>query len=250
MSNAMNTIVPPRPTAAAPAIPSEWGAAVDRPGRKPATTPAASTMSASSPRRPPPASGANRATRRKSTTAAAVRAPIFVPLTITVRKSERSVLVGATLADIAHLLLAGGGWGVGAWPAKSSARRSSGKHQQHHEIRDRPRGERPIHSPLVPRSRPRLIPRAPRHDHPQPSREREEEQHAAHPQHHGRPAEQREREQDAAEGDVQASLDPDHEREGAVAAAPVLVELIQLRERIEPREEGAEGKQHEPVPQV
>src|SRR2546425_2336238 len=111
MSNAMNTIVPHRPIAAAPAIPSARRAAAQRPGRKLASTPATSTMSASSPRRTPPVSGTNRATKRKSTTAAAVRAPSFVPLTITVRKSERSVLVGATLADIAHLLLAGGGWG-------------------------------------------------------------------------------------------------------------------------------------------
>src|SRR2546428_5899145 len=111
MANAMNPSVPHGPIAAAPATPSAWGAAAQRRGRKLASTPAASTRSASSPRRAPPVSGTNRATKRKSTTAAAVRAPSLVPLTITVRKSERSVLVGATLADIAHLLLAGGGWG-------------------------------------------------------------------------------------------------------------------------------------------
>src|SRR2546425_13080252 len=112
MSTAMNTIVPHRPIAAAPAIPSACRAAAQRPGRKLASTPAASTMSASSPRRAPPVSGTNRATKRKSTTATAVRAPIFVPLPITGRESDRSVLVGATLADIAHLLLAGEGGGV------------------------------------------------------------------------------------------------------------------------------------------
>src|SRR2546422_4550628 len=47
--------------------------------------------------------------------------------------------------------------------------------------------------------------------HPQPGREREEEQHAAHPYCDGRPAEQRECEQDAAECDVQAAPHPDDE---------------------------------------
>src|SRR5439155_13402 len=86
-------------TAGAPAMPSTWRAWVRRAGRKLAAAPVARTISASSARCDIPAATC-RDTIRNTTTAAAVSTPIWVPPTITVRKSERSDAVAVTVADM------------------------------------------------------------------------------------------------------------------------------------------------------
>src|SRR5438552_1792309 len=89
MSIALNTTVPTRPTAAAPAMPSVPRAAVHHAGKKATTTPAASTTRASTP--PRTASPARlRDAATTSTTATPVTRPTKAPPRVTVRKSERS----------------------------------------------------------------------------------------------------------------------------------------------------------------
>src|SRR6266700_4160459 len=89
MSIALNTTVPTRPTAAAPAMPSVPRAAVHCPGKNATTTPAASTTRASTP--PRTASPARlRDAATTSTTATPVTRPTKAPPRVTVRKSERS----------------------------------------------------------------------------------------------------------------------------------------------------------------
>src|SRR6266699_3725413 len=89
MSIALNTTVPTRPTAAAPAMPSVPRAAVHCPGKNATTTPAATTTRASTP--PRTASPARlRDAATTSTTATPVTRPTKAPPRVTVRKSERS----------------------------------------------------------------------------------------------------------------------------------------------------------------
>src|SRR2546427_8018031 len=64
------------------------------------------------------------------------------------------------------------------------------------------------------------------------------------------PAEQGERDERAGDRHGETRPHPEDESEGAVAATAVLLELIQLGERIEPREERAESEQHQCVPGV
>src|SRR5206468_6389746 len=99
MSNAVKTTVPHSPTAAAPAMPSTWRAWVRREGRKLTAVPVARTISASSARCDIPAATC-RDTIRNTTTAAAVSTPIWVPPTMTVRKSERSDVVAVAVAGM------------------------------------------------------------------------------------------------------------------------------------------------------
>jgi len=80
-------------------MPSTWRAWVRSAGRKLTAVPAASTTSASSARCNIPA-GTCRDTIRNATTATAVSTPIWVPPTMTVRKSERSDAVAVTVADM------------------------------------------------------------------------------------------------------------------------------------------------------
>src|SRR5437867_2872673 len=105
MSIAVNTTVPTRPIAAAPAIPSTWRAAVHCAGRKVTAAPAARTISASIPPRIPPVGGTKRDTARNSTTATEVMTPSLARPKVTVRKSVRSVAAGAAVADMLLQLL-------------------------------------------------------------------------------------------------------------------------------------------------
>src|SRR5207248_7399569 len=98
MSIALNTTVPTRPTAAAPAMPSVPRAAVHCAGRKATTTPAASTTRACTPPTATPAVSVRDAATT-STTATPVTTPINTPPIVTVRKSERSG-AGAAVADM------------------------------------------------------------------------------------------------------------------------------------------------------
>src|SRR6266581_2967717 len=247
MSIAMNTIVPTSPVAAAPAIPSPWRAADHWAGRKLAATPAARTMSASTPLRRPPVAGTRREAARNSTTASAVMTPILAPPTVTVRKSERSVPAGAAVADMLSPLP---GWMSRS--AKSKPVASAGKHQQDREIGHRPRAERPVHAALVIGRGPAGLPRVPRPEHDEPGRERHHQQHGggAGAEPPPGPAEQGERDERAGDRYRETRPHPEDESEGAVAATAVLLELIQLGERIEPREERAESEQHQRVPGV
>src|SRR5213594_702127 len=102
MSIALNTTVPTRPTAAAPAIPSTPRAPVRCAGRNATVMPAASTMSDST---PPRTSGRSREAARNATTATAVSTPTAAPPVVTVRKSERSEGAGAAVADMVPILV-------------------------------------------------------------------------------------------------------------------------------------------------
>src|SRR5712691_9112844 len=95
----LNTIVAHSPMAALPATPSVVRGAAQWAGRNAAAVAAARTTSAWTSVRPAP--GPNtRVAARNTTTASAVRAPDFVPASITVRKSERSVAAGVALVVI------------------------------------------------------------------------------------------------------------------------------------------------------
>src|SRR5436309_3763008 len=100
MSMALNTTVPTRPKAAAPAMPSVLRATVHWAGRKATARPAANTMSASTPSRKPAVIGTSRDVARNATTATAVATPSLTPPTVTVRKSERSDTTGAAVTDM------------------------------------------------------------------------------------------------------------------------------------------------------
>src|SRR5947209_1214767 len=103
ISMTLNTTVPTRPMAAAPAMPSVLRAAVHWAGRKATATPAANTMSAWTPPLVPAAIGTSRDAARNATTATAVATPSVAPPTVTVRKSERSEARGAAVADMPRL---------------------------------------------------------------------------------------------------------------------------------------------------
>ena len=96
MSMTLKTIVPHRPIAALPATPSVVRGAAQNGGRKAAAAAAARTTSVCAAARATPGPSA-RVTTRNTTTANPMRAPIFAPAIITVRKSERSVAAGAAL---------------------------------------------------------------------------------------------------------------------------------------------------------
>src|SRR5881394_3931564 len=123
MSMALNTTVPTRPTAAAPAMPSVVRAAVHCAGKK-ATTTAAT----------------------KSTTATPVTRPTRAPPVVTVRKSERSC-AGAAVADMRRVSFRNR-TGEVTW-RKSKCLVSPGKHQQDREIGDGPYAERLVHAALL-----------------------------------------------------------------------------------------------------
>src|SRR5205823_12781594 len=100
LSMALNTTVPTRPKAAAPAMPSVLRATVHWAGRKATARPAANTMSASTPSRKPTVIGTSRDVARNATTATAVTPPGRAPPPLTVRKSERSDTTGAAVTDM------------------------------------------------------------------------------------------------------------------------------------------------------
>src|SRR2546421_9195499 len=145
MSMALNTTVPTRPTAAAPAMPSVVRAAVHCAGKKATTTAAAITRSASTPSRTrPPARVRDAAT--KSTTATPVTRPTRAPPVVTERKSERSC-AGAAVADMRRVSFRNR-TGEVTW-RKSKCLVSPGKHQQDREIGDGPYAERLVHAALL-----------------------------------------------------------------------------------------------------
>ena len=88
---------------------------------------------------------------------------------------------------------------------------------------------------------------APRHEDAEPGGERDQERRATrpHPPHLRRPRKQGERDEHAGGGDLEAAARAQDQRQRPVAAAAVLLELIQLGQRIEPCEQRAKREQHE-----
>src|SRR3989454_6616516 len=245
---ALKTTVPTRPMAAAPAMPSVLRAAVNGAGRNATAKPAASTIRAVTPPRRA-AIGTSRDAARNATTATAVATPSLAPPTVTVRKSDRSEAAGAAVADMDRLS-SSMRVGAGGPPRKSKRGLSPGKHQQDHEIGNGPRGERPVHpSPVAGRGECRATP-VPGQEQRQPRDERHDEQPCPDLQDGRRPAEQRERQRGARDREAEARPQAQEQGEGPVAAAAIFLHLIQLSERIEPREQWAEAEQDEGVARV
>src|SRR3989449_5885435 len=203
MSMALNTTVPTRPMAAAPAIPSVLRAAVHSAGRKATARPAANTMSASTPSRRPAVIGTSRDVARNATTATAVATPSLAPPTVTVRKSERSDTTGAAVTDMLRCSSPIGS-GVDGPSPKSKRGRSPGKHQHDCEIGHGPRGERPVHPSLGVRGNQHLPTPAPGPEHREPPGERHADQPCLDPQDGRPPAQQPERQRGASDRDAEA----------------------------------------------
>src|SRR5438094_6552391 len=219
MSIAVKTTLPHSPIAAAPAMPSTWRAWVRSAGRKLTAVPAASTTSASSARCNIPA-GTCRDTIRNATTATAVSTPIWVPPTMTVRKSERSDAVAVTVADMLPQSR-----DAERSPPKSKPTVSAGKHRQHGEIRHRPGGQGPIHGALMLERGPGGVARVPRRQHAEPRCEGDGEQAAPapDPQPGGGPGKQRKRHQHARDRDGETRPRAEQQRQRAVTAPAVFV---------------------------
>src|SRR5690242_4032079 len=179
-----------------------------------------------------------RETARKRTTATAVAAPTMVPLLSTCRNSERSAMAVEVMRP-----LTGDG---GCWWTLNLIR----KHEQDAKVCKCPRCKRTVHPALVLPRTPRRVPEQPRQQHRQPQYERCDQPSAVSRQRDRRPRERPEGQQCAYDRHNQARPHPQNQRQRAVAATPVLIELIQLRQRIEPGKQGAECKQDQSVTQV
>src|SRR5213080_1915420 len=243
MSIAVKTTVPHNPMAAAPAMPSTCRASVSRPGRRLTAIPAVSTISASS-RLCGTSAGTCWDTARNATTAAAVSTPIWVPPTMTVRKSERSAVAGVAVADMRPRLLVRK---VGF--AKSKRAVSAGKHSEDCNVRHRPSGQGPIHPALMLDRGEAGVPRVPGREHAEPHRQRHTQRRGRCPraQHDRGPHEQRKRHEHAGDRDAETPPHAEDQRQGPIAPPAVFVQLIQLGERIEPREQGAKAEQEQGV---